>query len=77
METEVVSIRINKSVKDTLKRAGLDINAEVKKYLDELAWKIESAKHLEHVRKIIGTKVKPSKPGFAVKSVREDRDEGH
>ncbi len=77
METEVVSIRIKKSVKDTLKKAGLDINEEVKKYLDELVWKIESARHLQHARKIIETKVKPSKPGFAVKSIREDRDEGH
>ena len=69
----VVSIRIDEKVKKTLERAGVNISKEVKKYLEELAWKIELQESIKEFSKILEN-VPPAEEGFSVKSVREDRE---
>ncbi len=73
----VVSVRIRKEVKDALDAAGIDIAAEVRGFLEDLAWKSQARKELEELTKLLRSQVKLSPRGFAEKSVREDRDEGH
>ena len=73
MSTVVVSVRVRKEVKEELEKAGIDVNEAVRRYLEELAWKIRIRKTLEKWDKLL-EKVKPSEPGFAARSVREDRD---
>jgi hypothetical protein len=41
--------------------------------LEELTWKLQLKEQTEKLRKLL-EKVKPSEPGFATKSVREDRE---
>lgn len=74
-QTMVVTTRIKKEVKQILEKAGINISNAVRKHLEELAWKLQVKEETEKLRKLL-EKVKPSEPGFAVESVREDR-EGH
>ena len=69
----IVSVRIDEKVKKTLERAGVNISKEVKKYLEELAWKIELQESIKEFSKILEN-VPPAEEGFSVKSVREDRE---
>ena len=69
----VVSIRIDENVKRTLERAGVNISKEVKRYLEELAWRIELREAVEEISKLL-EEVPPAEKGFSVRSVREDRE---
>ena len=69
----VVSIRIDEKVKKTLERAGINISQEVKRYLEELAWRIELREAVEEISKLL-EEVPPADKGFSVRSVREDRE---
>ena len=69
----VVSIRINKKTKEILEKAGINITQEIKRHLEELAWRIEVKERLERLDKILN-KIPPAEDGFSAKSVREDRD---
>jgi len=69
----VISVRVPEEVKKILEENGVDIAEEVRKHLEELAWKIKIRKFVEKWDEILKN-VKPSEPGFAVKSVREDRE---
>ena len=69
----IVSVRIDEKVKKTLERAGINISKEVKRYLEELAWKIELQESIKEFSKILEN-VPPAEEGFSVKSVREDRE---
>ena len=69
----VVSIRIDEKVKKALERAGVNISKEVKRYLEELAWKIELKEAVKEISKLL-EEVPPAEEGFSVKSVREDRE---
>ena len=69
----VVSIRIDENVKKALERAGVNISKEVKRYLEELAWKIELKEAVKEISKLL-EEVPPAEEGFSVKSVREDRE---
>jgi len=69
----VVSIRIDEKIKKTLERAGVNISNEVKKYLEELAWKVELQEAVKEISKLL-EKVPPAEEGFSVRSVREDRE---
>ncbi len=71
-----ISVRVKKEVKEELEKAGINVSEIVRKHLEELAWKIKVKREIEELRKIL-EKVKPSPKGFAVKSVREDRDAYH
>ena len=69
----VVSVRIDERVKRTLERAGVNISKEVKRYLEELAWRIELREAVEEISKLL-EEVPPAEKGFSVRSVREDRE---
>ncbi|MDI3497062.1 hypothetical protein [Archaeoglobus sp.] len=72
-ETEVISVRVRKDTKKTLEEMGLNVSEEVRKFLEELAWKAKIRKKMDEWEKIM-ERVKPSERGFAATSVREDRD---
>lgn len=71
----VISVRVKKEIKEELEKSGIDVAEEIKKLLEDLFWKIRIKKQIEKWDKIL-IRVKPSEKGFAVRSVREDR-EGH
>jgi hypothetical protein len=69
----VISVRIKKEIKEELEKQGIDIDQEVRKFLEELYIKVKAK---EYVNKWIEelNDVKPSEEGFSIKSVREDRE---
>lgn len=69
----VISVRIDKHVKEVLEKAGVNIGEEVKKFLRELAWRIEVRKRIEKFNKIVKD-IEPVEYGYSAKSVREDRE---
>ncbi len=71
----VVSVRISEKVKRILDEAGVDISREVRRFLEDLAWRVEAGRRLE--RFLDETRdIPPAEKGFSIESVREDR-EGH
>lgn len=77
MESTVISVRIKKDVKSVLEKDGVDVESDVKKYLNEKAARIKFRKAMSKIHKIIENEVKPSPAGSAAKWIREDRDAGH
>jgi|YelNatPaOPRAMG01_1025707.scaffolds.fasta_scaffold13379_6 hypothetical protein len=73
MYMSVISIRVDDKVKKILKESGVDINREVKRFLEDLAWKIEVKRRVERLN-ILLKDVSPAKEGFSTSSVREDRE---
>jgi len=73
VQTVVVTIRIKNEVKETLEKAGVNIQGVIREELEGLAWKIELREETEKMRKLV-ERVKPSEKGFAAKSVRDDRE---
>lgn len=73
MQTTVISTRVKKDVKDSLEKAGVDIPKVIREHLEELAWKLQLEEEVKGLGKLL-EEVKPSELGFAVKSVREDRE---
>jgi predicted transcriptional regulator len=69
----VVSVRIKKEIKELLEKENVNINEEVKKFLEELASKIKMRKYIAEWDRILEN-VKPSEKGFAERSIREDRE---
>jgi len=69
----VISVRIRREIKEILEESGVDISEEVRRFLDELAWRVKTRKFIEHWNELLKD-VKPSEKGFSVKSVREDRE---
>ncbi|MFP3205506.1 MAG: VapB-type antitoxin [Metallosphaera yellowstonensis] len=69
----VISVRIKKEIKEELEKQGIDVDQEVRKFLEELYLKVKAK---EYVNKWIEDlkDVKPSEEGFSVGSVREDRE---
>ena len=69
----VISIRIRKEIKEELEKQSIDIDQEVRKFLEELYIKVKAK---EYVNKWVEDlkDVKPSEEGFSVESVREDRE---
>jgi hypothetical protein len=74
MESEVLSIRIRKGTSTRLKRLGINGSSKARAYLENLAWKAEAKRMTDEMAEIIKKYSKPSKPGFAVESIREDRN---
>lgn len=72
MDTEVISIRVKRGTMEQLKKAGIN----PKDYIEDMAWKANAKKVLLELKEIVKNS-KPSKAGFAVKSIREDRNEAH
>lgn len=71
----VVSVRIEKRIRESLAMAGVNISKEVKQFVEDLAWKVELKERLKKLNKVL-EKMPPAEQGFSSKSVREDR-EGH
>ena len=69
----VISVRIDKRIKKILEEAGVNISEEVKKFLNELAWKIEVKRRIERFNKVIES-IKSAEQGYSADSVREDRE---
>ena len=69
----IISIRIDEKIKRTLERAGINISKEIKRYLEELAWKIELKEAVKEISKLL-EEMSPAEEGFSVRSVREDRE---
>jgi hypothetical protein len=69
----VISVRIRREVKETLEEGGVDIGEEVRRFLEELAWRVRARKFVERWNELLKD-VKPSEEGFSVRSVREDRE---
>ena len=69
----VISVRIDKRIKKILEEAGVNISEEVKKFLNELAWKIEVKRRIERFNKVIEG-IKSAEQGYSADSVREDRE---
>jgi len=72
--SEVISVRVPREIKEELEAAGINTSEEVKRYLEELAWKMRSKRAVEEMNEVIRKRVKPSKRGFAEAQTREDRD---
>jgi len=72
-QTTVVTTRIKKEIKEVLEKAGINIPSVIKVHLEELAWKLQLQEEIGGIRKLLKD-VKPSEPGFAVESVRKDRE---
>jgi len=73
VQTTVITTRVKKEVKEALEKAGVNIAGAVREHLEELAWKLQLKEETEKLRRLL-EKVEPSEPGFAAKSVREDRE---
>jgi antitoxin component of RelBE/YafQ-DinJ toxin-antitoxin module len=69
----VISIRIRKEIKEELEKQGIDIDQEIRKFLEELYIKVKAKEYVNKWVKDLKD-VKPSEEGFSVESVREDRE---
>ena len=69
----IISIRIDEKIKRTLERAGINISKEIKRYLEELAWKIELKEAVKEISKLL-EEMPPAEEGFSVRSVTKDRE---
>ncbi len=70
---DVISVRVDKKVKKILEEAGVNISEEVRRFLEDLAWKIEVRNRIERFKKEVYG-IEPAEKGFSAKSVREDRE---
>lgn len=71
--SEVIRVRVRRSVKEELEAAGIDPSKESRKHLEDLAWTIRCRKAFQEMNEVIRKRVKPSKEGFAGAYTREDR----
>jgi predicted transcriptional regulator len=69
----VVSVRVDEKVKKKLEAAGVDVPAEVRKRLEELAWQVELKERMARLEKTLKD-MPPAAKGFSARSVREDRE---
>jgi uridine kinase len=76
-ESVVISVRLKRDITKTLEEFNIDPYDTIKVYLEDLAKMAKAKSLIERMEADIKKYVKPSKRGFAVKSVREDRDEHH
>ena len=63
-------------MREELERRGVNIVEEVRKFLEDMVWQMRVREEVERINRLLEG-VKPSPKGFAIESVREDRDEGH
>jgi len=71
----VISVRVREEVKRVLEESGINVGEEVRRFLENLAWRVKIRRFVERWDELLKD-VKPSGEGFSVISVREDR-EGH
>jgi hypothetical protein len=71
--SEVVSVRVKRGLRKYLEERGVDVSEAVRSYLEELAWRVRLKESLERLDEAL-REMPPAPPGFAARSVREDRD---
>jgi antitoxin component of RelBE/YafQ-DinJ toxin-antitoxin module len=71
--SSVISVRIKEEVKRILEEEGIDIAKEVRRFLEELALKVRLRRYVEKWSRLLED-VTSSEKGFAVRSVRKDRE---
>jgi len=69
----VISVRVEKDVKEALKKAGINISEKVRRYLEDLAWQTKLDESISELNRLLQD-MKPAERGYSSKSVREDRD---
>jgi hypothetical protein len=69
----VISVRVKKEIKELLESEGVNIAEEVRRFLEELAYKAKIKRYVKKWDKMLES-VKPSPKGFSASSVREDRE---
>jgi hypothetical protein len=77
MDSVVISVRVRKEVKTKLEEEGVDVQHEVKMFLEHRASQAQLKKALDRIEKLLKERSRPSKKGFAVRSIREDRNAAH
>ena len=65
MESEVASVRLKKGTVQRPRKLGINVSEEMRKFLEELAWKSDAKKTMQDIEEIISMKSRPSKKGFA------------
>jgi siroheme synthase (precorrin-2 oxidase/ferrochelatase) len=68
----VISVRVREDVRRILEEEGVDIAVEVKRFIEELASRIRVRRYVSEWDRLLEN-VKTER-GFAVRSVREDRE---
>ena len=71
--SEVISVRVRRSLKRYLEERGVNVSEAVRSYFEELAWRVRLKESLEKLDEVL-REVPPAPTGFAERSVREDRD---
>ncbi len=71
----MISVRVREEVKRILEESGIDVGEEVRRFLEDLAWRVKIRRFVERWDELLKD-VKPGEEGFSVSSVKEDR-EGH
>jgi hypothetical protein len=69
----MISDRIRGEIEEALEEGGVDTGEEVRRVLEELAWRVKARRFIELWNELLKD-VKPSEKGFSVKGVREDRE---
>jgi hypothetical protein len=69
----VISVRVKKEIKELLESEGVNIAEEVRRFLEELAYKVRIRKYVKKWDRMLEG-VKPGPKGFSISSVREDRE---
>jgi hypothetical protein len=77
MDSVVISVRVKKETKAKLEGEGIDVQESIKEFLLQRASQIELREKIKKLESIISKRVKASKRGFGVESVREDRYAAH
>jgi len=69
----VISVRVREEVKRILEKSGIDVGEVVRRFLEELAWKVKIRDYVSRWDDLLKN-VRPSEKGFSMISVREDRE---
>lgn len=75
--SRVISIRIDDKDYKKLLESGINPPEKLKEYVRKMTYDLSAKQQREKLDAIIRDRVKPSEPGFASRSIRDDRDSGH
>ena len=75
--SRVISIRIDDKDYKKLLESGINPPEKLKEYVRKMTHDLSAQQQREKLDAIISERVKPSEPGFASRSIRDDRDSGH
>lgn len=75
--SKVISLRIDDKSYQKLVEGGVNPSERLKELVKMMVHDINVVQHKGKLDEIIRSRVKPSRIGFAQKSIRDDRDTGH